>query len=348
MNVNQNPIPVETPVKASRDIKHEIASVHQFPKQAMIEPAQDIDVGMALLALSEGNAQKRAVTVRLIGDLAFMKKIKIPETVEPLCKVLTTDEDPNVREEAAWALWKLGDLRAKEPLLHALANDNSVGVKEKSARALGLLGVSEASQLMVALLSVGRQVHSRLRAALATALGFLGDERAWRVLLRAAEDAEPTVRYEAIKSLRRYLYGPTPDVVRKILDKLLKSVDFRHERISQIRKSAVDALKLCDDPRIPQMLSKVAVRDVDPEIRKMAVESFVYFHNKMTEQALIMALEDSNWPVKKAAGRMLAELISRFGAYNLPKVREALSRMERVFPSGSREWRLAANAFVNL
>lgn len=339
---------VEGKAKAKAKVKTEV-KVCQLPtahKQESADPG--VDIGRAIMVLREGQAKDRAQTARLLGDLAFMKKAKIPEAVLPLSVLLKIDDDSSVREEAAWALWKLQDKQAAESLLHALANDESTSVREKAARALGLLGVAEAVPLTVALLSLGRSIPARLRAALAASLGLLVDEDAAKTLLRAALDSEPTVRYEAVKSLGRYLISFPPEIVEKSFSQIVRSINPRHERIPEIRQAAIRALRFANDNRALDAVAKAAVSDPEPVTRKVAVEALLCFDGPAAEVALLDALEDSNWFVRKMAGRILAEYVKRFRVYNTPRVCEALARMERMFPSGSREWRLAAEAFAGL
>lgn len=325
-----------------------VAEVRPIPASFKPESVKELDIGRAIMVLREGAASDRAQTARLIGDMAFMKKIKIPEAILPLTVILKIDADPGVREEAAWALWKLGDVRAKDALLHALANDSYVTVQEKAARALGLLGVKEAVPLMVALLSLGRSIPARLRAALASSLGLLVDLQAAKVLLQATGDPEPSVRYEAVRSLGRYLFNFPEEIVERSFDTVIGHLNPLKERIADIRQAAVRALRLSNDPRAVEAVSRAAVNDPDAATRKLAIETLVCFDGANVEAALIDALEDPNWFVRKAAGRVLAESVKRGHVHDTPRLCEALQRMERMFPSGSREWRLAAEAFASL
>lgn len=337
---------VEAKVKDKAKVETQVCPFPATQRQSAAVP--DIDVGRAIMILREGEAKDRAQTARLLGDLAFMKKVKIPEAVLPLSVLVKIDDDPIVREEAAWALWKMGDKKASEALLHALSNDDFTAVREKAARALGLLGVKEAAPLMVALLSLGRSISAKLRAALAASLGLLADEQAARVLLHAALDSEPTIRYEAVKSLGRFLFNFPPAIIEKAFSQIIWSVNPRRERIPEIRQSAIKALRICRDPRALGVVAKSAIKDPDAQTRKLACETLLCFDGPASETALIRALEDSNWFVRKTAGHVLVESVKRRRVYNTPRVCEALQRMERMFPSGSREWRLAAEAFASL
>jgi HEAT repeat protein len=317
------------------------------PKDLEFIPAE-IDKGKVMLMLKEGNAEERVRAARLIGDYVLARKEKMPEAVYPLCRLLKNDDNVNVREEVAWALWKLGDTRCADSLFYALSKDPSVDVREKAARALGLLGIRKAAPVMIALLSMGKQISTKLRAALAASLGLLADERSVKVMLEAAQDAEPAVRYEAVKSLGRFLVSFPPEISEAAFGQIEKSINPRRERVAAIRRSAVRALRMGSDLRAAKAVAKAAVSDPDGETRRQAVEALMCFSGPEVESALLEALEDSDWEVRKTAGRVLAEFAKRSIVYNIPRVCEALIRMERMFPSGSREWRIAALAFANL
>ena len=324
-------------------------SVLSFPSRQPAPPREeDVDIGKIMMSLREGDAAQKAAAARTIGDLAFMKKKKIPEAIWPLAVLLRMDDDEYVREEAAWALWKLGDKRAAESLLHALANDRSFIVKEVAARSLGLLGAKEAVPLMMALLSLGRMLPARLRASLVSSLGLLANERAARVLLKAATDTEPIIRHEAVRSLGRYLSTSSPQIVEKCFLQIVRSANPLLEGVADIRNAAICALRMSHDRRARTVIMKSAVCDPDASTRKQALETLLFYSGPDTETTLLKALEDRNWGVRKIAARVLAEFVRRLSVYNAPRVSEAFSRMERMFPSGSREWRLAADAFASL
>ncbi len=62
-----------------------------------------------------------------------------PEILEPMKKVLKTDDIPEVRREAAKALGKLGDMAAMETLEQAAKRDSSHEVRVEARDALRAL-----------------------------------------------------------------------------------------------------------------------------------------------------------------------------------------------------------------
>lgn len=312
------------------------------------EQTKDLDVGNALLNLRSESAGKRIGTARLIGDMAFMKRIKIPEAVETLANMLINDKDPTARAEAAWALWKLGDHKADKALIHALSNDKSIEVREKSARALGLLGVLDAIPLMIALISMGRQLHPRLRAGLISSLGLMPDNRSSKFIFKATKDTEPSVRFEAVKSLGRYLSDINGKISKDAFSNIKKAANPKKERIPAIRQAAIKALRIHGRDNSKEIIICAALKDPDPDTRRLAVESLLCFDGPEIESALLDAFDDSNWDVKKLAALTLMRYLKGSKIFDKPRIFESISRMERIFPSGSREWRLAAAIFPSI
>ena len=183
---------------------------------------------------------------------------------------------------------------------------------------------------------------------LTASLGLIGNEKSTPVLLRAAQDTEPIVRNEAVKSLGKLLNDTAPQVYQAANNLILRSLNSRRERIALVRQSALRALRLSTNPATVKLIAKTSNRDPDPEARRLATEMLICFAGKEVEDALLKSLSDSNWEVRKCAARILAHSVKRKQIHNVPKVREALSRMERIFPSGTREWRLAAQAYLSL
>ena len=84
-----------------------------------------------LLQDSEARVRRRAALA--VG------RVGLAEGVAPLVTLLTTEQDPEVRQMAAFALGLLRDKSARDPLLKALT-DPSPLVQGSAAQALGLIG----------------------------------------------------------------------------------------------------------------------------------------------------------------------------------------------------------------
>lgn len=302
----------------------------------------------AMIALRGGKRAERIRGARELGEMALGTAVAIPEAVIPLTVTLASDADEAVRQEAAWALWKLRDGRAVPSLLKAVLDDHSPVVREKAARALGLLGATEAIPVMIDLLTLERHVPARLRAGIAAAFGHLADGALFDFIVAALRDPEPLVRYEGVRALGRFLNGFPEEISGRALKLIRKHVRPGSEACGLIRQAAVKALRFHATEEAAIAIARSLTCDPDPAVREAAAEALLLFDRRETEAALIAALTDDVWQVRKAAARTLARFIIRHRVYNAPAVTEALRRMERMLPSHSLEWRLAAEAFASL
>jgi len=305
-------------------------------------------IGAMLMALRKGRRSERVSAARELGDLAISRSVKIPEAVVPLCVTLGSDGDPAVRQEAAWSLWKLGDSRAHPPLIKALLHDSSARVRERAARALGLMGAKEALPAMLDLWTLERHIPARLRAGIACAMGFFAGESVLKRLEVSARDAEPYVRYEAVRSLGRFLVGFPDEISQRVFRTLRSYLRHSNEPCASIRQAAIKALRFASTEEANTAVARSLTSDPDPSVREAAAEALLLWKSAASEAALIDALSDDHWPVRKAAARTLARFIKRHGVFDGVRISEALRRMERMLPSHTYEWRLAADAFASL
>ncbi len=328
----------------------ETGIVKSFPLRHKVKTREESEDGIvaALTKLRNGRRSERIQAARELGDIALTQGVKIPEAIVPLSVSLSTDSDPHVREEAAWALWKLGEKRSQRALMNALLDDTSPAVREKCARVLGLMGVDDSLPIMVDLLTLERYVPARVRAGIACAFGYLAREYLLDHLVKLAKDAEPRVRYEAVRSLGRYLVGFSGDVTSRVFKLLRRCLRTGYEPCGQIRRAAVKALRFSTSGQATEAVVRVLRSDPDAEARQNAADTLLIWDNAAAEKALIGALTDDCWQVRKAAARSLAKFIMRYRVYDSAAVCEALRRMERMLPAHSLEWRLAAEAFVSL
>lgn len=315
-----------------------------------VVPANDVTarIRRALMKLRSVKMAERIFAVRELGDISFVERHKVPEAVIPIITVLKKDGESAVRQEAAWSLWKLGDARASHALIAALLDDRSVKVRERAARALGLLGSREAIVIMTDLLILEKHVPSRLRAGIVAALGLMAEGRLLKVILAALKDAEPVVRAEAVRALGRFMVGFDQDMVDSVFIRLKKILKPRHEARALIRQAAIKALAFSPCEEASAVIARALAKDPDEDVRVMAADALFMWDNKNVEEALTGALEDASWPVRKAAAKSLCHSICRGSVYNKAKITEVILRMKRMFPSFSRERRLASEAHLAL
>ena len=232
--------------------------------------------------------------------------------------------------------------------MKALVYDSSSRVREKAARALGLMGAEESLPLMLDLVTLERHIPARLRAGIACAMGYFATERVLGHVIDAAKDAEPYVRYEAVRSLGRFLLGFTDEISARVFKILRRYMKPRIEPCGLIRQAAIKALRFSGSEPANEIVARALRSDPDPAVREVAAEALLLWNSRASEAALVYALSDDFWNVRKAAARTLSRFIMRHGVHDSAAVSEALRRIERMLPSHSYEWKLAADAFASL
>lgn len=341
---------------AHRDVKPHLPSgettfgiVRAFKETPLLASADlPSRIRVALGDLRGGRRSERIRAARDLGEMAMASEQGIPDAVIPLTVTLTSDRDEMVRQEAAWALWKLRDARAVPALMTSLLDDVSASVREKAARSLGLMGAHEAVAVMLDLLTLDRHVASRVRAGMISAFGHLADPTLFDVVVKALQDAEPLVRYEGVRALGRFIGRFSEEMTAYALKLVCRSLKPGRESCALIRQAAVKVLRFHASEVTASAIATALIEDPESVVREAAAEALLFFDRRESEVALVQALEDDVWQVRKAASRTLSRFIIRHRVYNAPVVTEALRRMERMLPSHSLEWRLAAEAFASL
>ena len=229
------------------------------------------------------NKRLRAIDrLRELGD---------PRAVDPLLNVLATESSDLVKGYAAQALGDFKDPRTIPSLVRCLS-EASPGIGQDrpllAARALGRIGAPAFDPVMAAFRGQDGKLHAgaaaalgeirdrravepllqtlaasndpTLRAAIITALGTLGDPRAYAALNAAQGSADWQVRGAAEKSLA-LLEGAGANLIASL----------KSENESD-RERAATALGGSDDAAAPEAL-RAALRDPAPAVRRAAAKS---------------------------------------------------------------------------
>lgn len=171
-----------------------------------------------------------------------------------------------VRIKAAVMLGRIADQRSVDPLINALSDENYV-VRGAAARALGNLGYP---------LAVGAMDR----------------------LLKLADDEEPFVRREAVRTLEK-LAGP------QSLDALLAALSDSHPRV---RLAAVHVLALLKLPGARRAVV-TTLGDEDEEVKAEAFVALKGLGRSELKNLLAEALKRNNrYQVQVAAARLVGEL----------------------------------------
>jgi HEAT repeat protein len=153
-----------------------------------------IGIESELLAetLRERQIRVKATAARALGDLGDRR------AVDPLVGLLR-DPEPVIRVESATALGKIGDPRAVTPLVNVVEPYYAQAPTEVETGPL--LQTPE----MPGLIQTMRERETRVRIAVALALGRLGDPRAEAILRRALQDENSLVREAAEEAITKII-----------------------------------------------------------------------------------------------------------------------------------------------
>jgi HEAT repeat protein len=218
------------------------------------------------------------------------------KAVEPLCRIVTSDNDPGVRRAAAYALGRIGDARAVDCLVELITSDNypQTPAGEAPRRFSGFLGMSPQEEEAVYKLEAREQAM--------TSLALIGGPKAGDALFQAARGPQKRLRGMAIR-----LLAETGD--KRAVDLVIKGLD---DGDYFIASGAVEACQFLDDPRILQPLIKLAASNRNAHVPM--VSHFLgsggsggghYSETYMRERAL--SLLKDRWP-KEARPVLLGRL----------------------------------------
>ncbi|MGO8685772.1 MAG: HEAT repeat domain-containing protein [Candidatus Dormibacteria bacterium] len=213
-------------------------------------------------------------------------KIGDIRAVEALIAALD-DRDERVCWLAAQALGRIGDVRAVEALIAAL--DRHENVCSSAAEALGRIGEARAVEPLIAALA---NFYESVRRAAAEALGRIGDVRAIEALIAALHDRHESVRRAATEALARLGWRP---------DRTGTGVGYW---------IAQDKWEECVKMGAPAIEPLAAVlRDVNWQRRRAAAEALGRIGDTRAVEALVDTLAgDTFWGVRKAAAEALGLL----------------------------------------
>ena len=284
-------------------------------------------------ALQDINSPVRWAAARalgLIGDRA----------ATPGLVATFSQDDKRLRKEAADALGYLGDRAATSDLIARL-RDPHWSVRHAAAAALGkiregstLAGLLEARhdkdprvrravlRAVARIPGAGRTAalgaaiadkDRRVRQAAVEELGRTGGGDSIRALLHALQDPDRRVHEPAARGLTR-LGAPAVSPLRELLPEADWHVCRRVVGVL-VAIGSLDA--------VPDLIARVA--DVDPRLRRLAVEALGTMRSRAAVPALVKALTDRSRGVRRGA----AGALKKIGASAVPELVEKLSGSDR-------------------
>jgi HEAT repeat protein len=273
-----------------------------------------------------------------------------PKYPQPLLDALK-DADSNVRAGAAKALATLG-----EPIVPKLVE----ALKDGGSRAAASDALSRIGKVCTPqVLPLIDEEDEALRIAVAELLGKLGDPRAVPALLRHQDDS-PAVRRTVIGALAAIAHSSAEDALLRALNNPEDDGDARAQaavalgKIASargvatlvralsdedliVRSAAVGALARAGRAAIPALTQ--AIRNADPEVRRLAAEALGGMNDPAAVAPLSVALKDPDYRVRRTAATSLGQTGQTSA---IPHLLDALSD-----PDGG-VGEAAANSLANL
>lgn len=239
---------------AARDALDHLASV-TMPKRS----AQDIE--QLIVQLQSAEVDEREAATTALGDLADERELA------PLLALLT-HERGDVRHAAALTLAYISESRDTDWFVRA-----------------------HREQVQGPLIQALHDPESRVRAAIAQALGQWGDQRAVVPLLAIIEDEDAEVRRQVVETLSY----PKDE---RTLEPLIHA--FFTDPEPRVRAYAAQGLSLFEDRRAVDSLIR-GLQDEQPAVRRQAAELLSSLKDARATDALLQAFGDSDQEVREWA-----------------------------------------------
>jgi cyclophilin family peptidyl-prolyl cis-trans isomerase/HEAT repeat protein len=214
---------------------------------------------------------------------------------------LARGPDARTRAQAILALGRTGGPLAVRALM-GLLPDSADTMRIDAARALGLTEATEASPELAKLYVV--VTDPAARAAIAEALGRVGDDKALPVLAAALGEKDPGPRAAAAIALGRYGRRKIAigDEARAAL--LAHGLDPDPRVRYGVAYALAREVPAVREPPVEAVLGQLA-RDADAEVRAVAL-SGLSARGAPAEKAFVAALDDEDWRVRVQAARGLS------------------------------------------
>ncbi|RLE38497.1 hypothetical protein DRJ17_03790 [Candidatus Woesearchaeota archaeon] len=234
------------------------------------------------------------VTVGFIGSNVFVDLIVKIRDWRKSRKVLQISYD-QIRELLMENIQKVVDVGepAVEPLIKALKDEN-IEVRKRAATALGYIGSERAIEPLIEVALKDENWGVRWEAA--NALRYTGSERAVELLIKALEDENWEIRESAATALGSI---KSERAVEPLIEVALKDEN------RYVREEAATALGSIKSERAVEPLIEVALKDENWEVRWEAANALRYTGSERAVELLIKALEDENIGVRESAATAL-------------------------------------------
>ncbi len=270
------------------------------PPPVDYENPRKVDLITLMKELRDPSCENHKLAMQAIAKLG-------PDAVQPLMSSLS-NEDNQVRRDAAYTLGEIGPDAAEAIPLLADAVRNDSPIAQTSAEALGRIG-KEAIPEIKELLGSNVYVHREMAAK---ALRYIGPDA-----IDYAEKIAKLLRDTTIRTDLAYsLASMGPDVLPILLQKM-------HDSYPDIRVGAIEAIGyMGKDAASTEPVLIDALSDIYPQARATAAFSLAYVcpDSRKATVAIAKLLSDEEYSVAGDAGHALA----KFGDVAVPVLADAL------------------------
>ena len=253
---------------------------------------------------NSGKASVRLAAVKTLHPSPF-KQVR-----ELLERLITKDDDPQVRLAAAAVLIRYRDRRALRKLMQASQSELHAKTRQRKVRMYNQLRATWASarraQNIGTLLNKLRSTKVRDKIRAAQALGILRDRRAFASLKAATKATDPRLRYAAVASLAifgdvtivpKFARTETNPVAKNLLMQLnlLRSAP-ADKVVASLASSkrdellvAMNATAMKPNKQSIPWLVRIALVNPDKELRLTAVQTLALSGNPLARWAILVA-----------------------------------------------------------
>ena len=279
----------------SQHTPEQLVSLLQHPDMRVRQKAQfELTERQAVPALLAAIEQQEHQLARIHGMWGLGQLARQDQAhAEPLVALLS-DQDPEIRAQAARLLGDVTYAKATDLLIKALSDDNPRTVFF-AAQALGRIGADSAIAPLVAMLTDNNDQDIYLRQAGAIALARIGNEAA---LAELANHSSEAVRIAAVIALRRM---QSPELERFLSDKSEFVVTNAARAIND------DAFVKPALPALARMLEQARFTN-EPLLRRV-INANLYVGTPDAATRLV------NFAQSKGAGDLRAEAIKALGVW---------------------------------
>jgi HEAT repeat protein len=245
---------------------------------------------------------------RVIQELEDLAEDNVEFNFDPVFVIGLGDEDADVRRESVKALWERDDSDIIEPLLRLLSSDDDAGVRAEAALALGrYVMLHEEGRLRdryfeavegglrLSLDDGNETVDVRARAL--EAIGSHNEQWVRDAIRNAYESDSHRMKVSAVNAMGRSCDDRwLPLLVRELAN---DDPEVRYE-------AAVACGTVADERAIPHLVK--LVMDPDDEVKQAAITSLGEIGGAQAKAALLLLLESESEATRESAADALASL----------------------------------------